>query len=156
MGDAPSRSQTAEIDLLAANIKALSESLETERREREKDRKQGIAITRLQVPLVALLAVVGVIGGGFLKAGLFYSDTKAHLADKNLHADPAQAIVKNGIAYQKDVDEKVSAAISGVETHERTSLRLIVKQSPISCSGRVREGAIKNLDCKFAEVVPPR
>lgn len=137
------------VDELSTHLRQISDELAAERDARAKEKKQGISVTRLHVPLVMWLLTVGPLIGGGITAGMFVSATKTHVANKQIHADESEAIAKGGIAYEADIDAKVASAISDHAKNDRSALRLMLTDRPLTCSAP--HGKAKTQDCKFGD-----
>jgi hypothetical protein len=144
-------SKTGEIEILAIHIRTLSDELAAERKARQEEEKHGISILNLRVPFLMVFLIVAPLVGVGVGSTLFVKKSNAHFDDTFIHADRNAVLARGGIAYEKDIDEKVSAVESEREASDRKALRLIVKSSPITCTP-IRAGS-RISECKLGEPV---
>jgi hypothetical protein len=146
----PFRRPTADFDLLAANVRLLSEELAADRQARKDDKDRGLSVTKLHVPFLMVFVLLSVLVSVGTTAAIFVGSTRAHISNDKIHVDEGAAKARGGVAYTKDIAE----AVSDVQAHERASLRAIVKNSPLVCTplhpGDPGYGRGKT-DCKFQE-----
>lgn len=147
----PGKSNTGEIETLSLHLRTLSEELANERKARQDEEKHGISILSLRVPFLMVFLIVAPLVGVGVGSTLFVNKANVHYADTFIHADHNTALAKGGIAYEKDVDDKVAASESDRTKNDRAALRIIVKSSPITCTP-IRAGS-RISECKLGEPV---
>lgn len=147
----PGSSKTGEIETLSLHLRTLSDELAAERKARQNEEKNGISILNLRVPFLMVFLIVAPLVGVGVGSTLFVKKSNAHFDDTVIHADRNTVLAKGGIAYAKDVDDKVAASESDRTKNDRAALRLIVKSSPITCTP-IRAGS-RISECKLGEPV---
>lgn len=102
---------------------------------------QPVSINRVHVPLLVVIAFIGVIIGGVVSMTVVYATTRAHVIDEQIHINENSAVHGGGIAYKQDVaavERRFEQRMQG----EYRKTRKMLKGMTISC--RNRRGA---LDC---------
>lgn len=113
---------------LTSNLRQLSDELTTEREARArdaKDREKGVSVLNLHVPVALLAVIVSTLVGIGAGAGIFWRDAREHIADKQIHGDHDKALSMGGLAYNKEVDNKIADKVSDLEAADRRLARSI-------------------------------
>ncbi len=115
----------AAISDLAMHLKHLSEELATERKTRLDEKSRGVSILSLHVPLLLILGLIGGLIAFGVGAGAFYHDVRSHVDNKELHADKNKVIALDGLAYSKELDQRIASSASDLEAAIRRNARAI-------------------------------
>lgn len=135
------------INDLSTHLRGVSEELAAERTERQKEREKGISVTRLHIPMVILFVVLAPLVSAGIAAGMFWRDAHEHMADVDIHASKVLALSRGGVAYTKDIDDKLASKVSDLEAADRRVARA-VKQGAQCTSDPKKKGAIS---CAFTD-----
>lgn len=138
---------------LQTHVRGLAEELKTEREARAEERKRGVSVTSIHVPLLLTLGLF-VFGLSAAGAGaVFVYDSKAHMASKKEHASPEKVDSRGGLAYVADVKEAVSAEESDREAKDRELSREVSKFVDCKISNVGRSGR-KAFECAAPNPYP--
>lgn len=137
------------LDEIGVHLRSVSEELAAERKARLDEDKHGISITALRVPFVLMILLVAPLIGAGVAAEMFVKNTRTHIANTHIHAGENEALARGGIAFERDIDEKVAASESERAKNDRAALRMMLKERPLTCTAP--KGKAKTQDCKFGD-----
>lgn len=100
---------------LSAHLRGISDELAAERKARADEKKNGISVLHMHVPLPIVLGLVSLLLGTGTVLGVFLHDVSGHMADSNIHVNAEKATKGDGIAYVRDVRTELESKASDLE-----------------------------------------
>jgi hypothetical protein len=134
----PLRSRTQEIDALKTSfegalsdfqthLKGVSLELAAERDARQKEKRQGISILNIHVPLAVVLGLFGTLTIAAVAGGSYYHETKTHITDTVIHADRTKSLAGGGPVFAKDLKDAIVGEASDRDAYIRRVERAVTR-----------------------------
>lgn len=105
--------------------------------------QQNVSVDKVNMPIVMGIALLTAVLGGVVSLTLAWGHTSDHVANEHVHINETKAIEGGGIAFKKDVYDRISA--------ESKKTRKLLRDMTLEC----RKTADGGFGCRVSNLPDP-